>query len=242
MNHMVIRLVAFAFVVVGVGWFGPGRARCEDVCKMRKPHDPSVVLHMEQATQPVMPTKSAKPEIWRSGEVCGANTVYVLLKLIAPDAPEYVVIRRELPSTQATTSILEMKCVLAQHGVEAEIVRASPQTLASYVLPVIAHFQRDRDWPGHFVVLLAADDRVMRVVDGSTGMISDIPRAQFLNLWSGALLVPLRTMSSLVPGVCFTLGGVLLAVLLAPKVAKHMSTSRRFRKSVARLSRTCRRT
>jgi hypothetical protein len=171
-----------------------------------------VTLKMAGTPKNVTADKEMDPSVWRTGQLCGANSVYLVLKLLSPHPPEYEVIRQELPSRDEGTSIVEMRQVLNEHGVAADILRAAPRDLELHHGPVIAHWQQEIEKPGHYVVVLETSTDGMRIVDGTTGSMSVIPRADFLRLWSGVLLVP-RQEQQLWAWLGAFAGGILVAIV-----------------------------
>ena len=77
------------------------------------------------------------------------------------------------------TSLAGITRGAAELGLEARSVRASKSKLDELPLPAIVH------WEGnHWVVLYAVDDRHVRVADPARGL-RRIPRAEFLEKWTG---------------------------------------------------------
>jgi len=184
-----------------------------------------VTLQTDASPKDVVADNGKDPAVWRTGQLCGANSVYLLLKLLLPEAPDYDAIRRKLPSKPDGTSIVDMKQVLGEYGIAADIMRASPEDLMSEARPVIAHWQQERDKPGHFVVVLDTSAGSMRIIDGTTGSISEIPRADFVKMWTGIVLVP-RPRTGVWMWLGPLMGGMFFAVFAFSIVKGRMSDTR----------------
>jgi ATP-binding cassette subfamily B protein len=107
-------------------------------------------------------------------------------------------IRQDAGTDQRGTSVLGMVEAATRLGFVARGVRGPVQSLSRVPLPAIAHVVADRTLQ-HFVVLHAANDREVRIMDPRDGRVHRLAIADFAEQWSGVLVL-------LVPGAGFTRG------------------------------------
>ncbi|MGH7192452.1 MAG: cysteine peptidase family C39 domain-containing protein [Candidatus Saccharimonadales bacterium] len=132
---------------------------------------------------------------WRSGPYCGVNAAYALLRLLDAET-SYEKVRLQISVTGAGSNLMDIRDCLARAGFHAAVVKGSPSDLIRTRTPFIAHFERDERQAfapsdrGHFVVVVAANHRSVRYIDGATATIENQPADNFIRNWSGFMLVP----------------------------------------------------
>ncbi len=107
-------------------------------------------------------------------------------------------IRQDAGTDQRGTSVLGLVEAATRLGFLARGVRGPVESLARVPLPAIAHVVVDRTLQ-HFVVVHAANDREVRIMDPRDGQLHRLSTRDFAERWSGVLVL-------LVPGPGFTRG------------------------------------
>lgn len=134
------------------------------------------------------------PELWQSGPYCGANCIYIVLRLCGrPVSHEDV--RRQLPTEGRGASMLDMARVLDSERLPSKIVRVGPGTLAREPMPLIARLEPRGPESGHFVVIYGVNPHngQLEVMDGTSGTFGSVAPEQFDRDFSGEAIVPTRT-------------------------------------------------
>ncbi len=126
-------------------------------------------------------------EAWRTVNRCGANSLYTFLKMNNASV-SYDHLVRELEANLQGVTLKDLRDAAENRGVDCRVVKATPESLLSMELPVIAHFHVIEDM-GHYVVVVAANDRRITTIDGTTAKISQWEPQKFHERWSGYLLV-----------------------------------------------------
>jgi hypothetical protein len=134
----------------------------------------------------------ASPE--GAGRECGLNSLFMLLRLSGHDVT-YEQTRAAVPIGPMGTSLLELQQAASRLGAKTRLSQCSMAELKREPKPVIAYFLRATggavDGPGHFVVVLKADDTGVEVFDNSypTALWKySVPH--FEAQWSGHILGP----------------------------------------------------
>lgn len=140
------------------------------------------------------PPGVAGPEFWQSGPYCGANSVYILLRLAGRPVAQADLLR-SLPAEGRGASMLDMAKALEAHGIQTRIVRIAPGQLAGEPMPLIARLEPRGSDSGHFVVVFGVrpQSRHVEVVDGTTGSVGDVGPEEFNRDFSGEIIVQTRT-------------------------------------------------
>lgn len=148
----------------------------------------------EDSPGTLRPLSGGSSGSWRTPLFCGVNSMYVFLRLQGVQV-SHQEMEADLPVSARGSTLRDMREVARRHGVAARVVRATPEQLWRCELPAIAHMEKDstagydNQSRGHFVVVVGADRRVVRYIDGSSGIIQTKPAAEFLRQWSGLLLI-----------------------------------------------------
>ncbi len=126
--------------------------------------------------------------IWKRGPYCGANSVAMMLKLNGIDvSPQQL--RESIPLGPHGASLLELKKAAEASGLPVEVVKATPDELQQFPLPLIAHVGDGPDAPGHFVLVCRMQDGAIRAIDGTTGKLLTVAEPLFRRAYSGFALV-----------------------------------------------------
>ena len=105
---------------------------------------------------------------WKTEPICGANSVYLFLRLHEVDvAPESIV--EDVPSTGKGASMSDLKAECAKFGVATDTVKLRPRDLYRIRAPIIAKMDSMKG-DDHFIVVLGAHDSRSSLfsVDGTT--------------------------------------------------------------------------
>jgi ABC-type bacteriocin/lantibiotic exporter with double-glycine peptidase domain len=127
-------------------------------------------------------------EIWRVGNRCGINSVYVLLRLLGRPV-SYDVTAAAFPVRSVGQSIGEMQDFMQSQGVPSEVVMVTPERLRQCPLPAIALLEVDKAEGGHFVVILSVQHDGVWIVDGTSAALNFMPSEEFFREWRGYLLI-----------------------------------------------------
>jgi hypothetical protein len=152
---------------------------------------------------------------WRVEKKCGVNTLYLMLRLTSRPA-DYAAVERCVPVRSEGTTLLDMSRSAAAFGLELAVIKGTPATLRGGGLPVIAHLEEEVGTGGHYVVVTAANEDAIEVIDGTSGKLRVIPESEFNKAWSRYLLIvdaPRRWGWSL-PAL-IALGGLTVALAFA---------------------------
>ncbi|HEY8387461.1 MAG TPA: peptidase domain-containing ABC transporter [Parasegetibacter sp.] len=97
-------------------------------------------------------------------------------------------IRFKALTNEKGTSLLGLMESAKYYGLNSSGVRVATDQLHHIPLPAIAHLVLS-DGSYHFVVLTRIMKKVVKVMDPQTGRIEKLKKAEFLNFWSGAVLL-----------------------------------------------------
>jgi ATP-binding cassette subfamily B protein len=128
---------------------------------------------------------------------CGAACLESVARYYGRHVP-IARIRQHASTDRGGTNVLGMVEAASRLGFSAKGVRGPLEALPRVPLPAIAHVTDGGGRP-HFVVLCAADERRLRVMDPADGRIHRLSREEFASRWSGVLVL-------LVPGEAFRPG------------------------------------
>jgi ABC-type bacteriocin/lantibiotic exporter with double-glycine peptidase domain len=127
-------------------------------------------------------------KVWRVPNKCSVNALFVVLRLRGQEV-SYERVEEVVAVSQAGTSMIELVKSSRQLGLNAQVVRATPRSLRSCSLPVIAHYEEEVGTSGHYVVVTATTTDEIQVIDGTTAALRNMPIADFQTRWSGHLIV-----------------------------------------------------
>lgn len=161
-------------------------------------------------------------EPWQEGNACGANCLFVLLRLYGCAVTHEEVVSG-LPRESRGSHLGALQDYAVSRGVRAEVCRATPAVLDRLPLPAIAHLGEGAN--DHFVVLCAVTERQVQVLDGTRGQLQWLDKGAFEHQWSGYMLLaqepPLVELWHL--GI-WALAGWLLAWLMVNRLGRRAST------------------
>jgi hypothetical protein len=133
------------------------------------------------------PRGALAPSVEADSPDCGANSLYVFLRLHNVGC-SLADVRDEVRVTDHGASMRELKEAAGRHGLDAVVLSASPAELFTR-LPAIARLSatggEDR---GHYVVVTRADENGVQLIDGTTGRLNQVARAAFEREFSGYAL------------------------------------------------------
>ncbi len=95
------------------------------------------------AGEPPLPGGIEGRQRWQEEKCCGANVLYLFLRLHGV-AASHAELLREVPVGENGTSLEDLRRIARQHGLEVEVVRATPKSLSSVRFPAIAHEEVER--------------------------------------------------------------------------------------------------
>ena len=161
--------------------------------------------------------RSAEEMVWRSERTCGANCVYLLLRVHHIEA-DYRELVRETVAQESETSLTQLKRSAEDHGLPCRLRKTGPEGLRALPMPVVAHLDLvgvRGESGGHFVVVLRADDNGLTIVDGTTADTRITPWRDFERRWSGYVMYVSRgsTVVEWAPTAAALAAGALLGYL-----------------------------
>lgn len=125
---------------------------------------------------------------WRDAARCSVNSVYIGLKLLGRRV-DYASVLERVPVGDKGARLTDLRDCAASFGVEAQVVRATPASLAACPLPAIAHCEEERQITGHYVVVVGLTPDGVEYIDGTNGNSCTAPMAEFSKKWTGHLLL-----------------------------------------------------
>jgi ABC-type bacteriocin/lantibiotic exporter with double-glycine peptidase domain len=136
--------------------------------------------------------ETAGPAVVTDERRCGVNAIFALLRVSRVDV-SYGDVLDAVPVEDLGSSLESMRAVAQERGLECDVVRATPDQLASIPLPFIAHFDYGGQ-SGHYVVLIQRYGDRWVFIDGASGLEYSMYHGDLINRWSGVLLVPRESM------------------------------------------------
>lgn len=88
------------------------------------------------------------------------------------------------PSPDRTMDWRTLQDITKKHKLTAQVLRPTPDELREVAVPAMARMKN-----GGFVVLVVNNDEAVFLIDPHTGKALALPRQQFLEVWTGELLV-----------------------------------------------------
>lgn len=144
-----------------------------------------VLLIFVQASHLYGQMASVRKKTERQDRDCGAKCLYVLMRQFNCGESEYrELLRRMGAPTDQGYSMLQLRDAARQSGLSAECIKLEKDQLKSLnkSVGIVLHLQ-----PGHFVILQAATDEDLVVLDATTGKPRYSP-IDGLSEWSGNAL------------------------------------------------------
>ena len=136
----------------------------------------------------------ACPELF----LCGPKAVYMLLKLQGHDVHFSDVIEGTTVGSRGV-SLINVKDMLAKHGIASDIIKCTPNDLPGLRTPYIMYTYTPKvpSDIGHFVVVTAVTDEAVDVVDAHSGLKERyyIEKLKHSSMWDGILIVPHQSRS-----------------------------------------------
>jgi hypothetical protein len=134
----------------------------------------------------------------RASRECGLNSLFVLLRLSGHDVT-YDQTREVVPVGPSGTSLLELHQAASRLGVKTAVYQCSMAELVRLPKPVIAYIRPPHpnllDRPGHYVVVLTADESGVEALDSTFAASYKYPTPMWEGEWSGHILAPLPARS-----------------------------------------------
>lgn len=145
-------------------------------------------------------------KVWRVANKCAVNALYIMLRLHGREI-HYEDLEARLPVGPKGCSLQELRNGATHFGLKTRIVKLTPEDLRQCRLPIIAHFEEEKEITGHYVVLAVVSPSGVEFIDGTSGIISTLPTHQFALNWSGyALVAEERPLWHLLFPLAFLLG------------------------------------
>jgi len=130
---------------------------------------------------------SSMPErYWRNPRRCGINCLYAYMSLHGREHG-FKEIASRVKLGPKGASLDDMQRAATDMGVPSSVVKLTDAELSQIPLPAIAHFDVRG---GHYRLLLEINPDTVTTADMSSGEIKELPRDEFLETWSGYLLLP----------------------------------------------------
>jgi ABC-type bacteriocin/lantibiotic exporter with double-glycine peptidase domain len=93
------------------------------------------------------------------------------------------------------TSLADIRLFLEKNGLDCIVIKTDPAHIGDQRLPLIAHWEEEKDRSGHYVVVTAVGKDWVEYIDGTTAAISVLTLADFSKRWTGyAMIVAPRAM------------------------------------------------
>jgi len=134
------------------------------------------------------PAEGPLPVNWRTNFYCGVNCLYVALRMEGRPV-DYEELCRSAAVGEKGTSLGELARLAKSHGTNYTPVRDLARSIAGWPVPAIVHQQRPDDLMGHYVLYLGRRGDLDAVLDCTTGQIDMLSRGDFLDRWTGYVLL-----------------------------------------------------
>ena len=164
---------------------------------------------------------------WRDINRCGPNSVYVLLRMFGFDC-DYDQMVASMKIDHRGASAASLIRAAGEFGLDLTPLRIEAEKVSSYPMPCIAHLQPPGE-NGHFVILLhAPGDENYSVFECTGGKIEQLNKGDFLNEFSGVLLVRTqdwrqKQLDQMILVIAISSSLVLFILLIATIRRKHPS-------------------
>lgn len=161
------------------------------------------------------------PSVWRTQNKCGVNCTYIVAKLNSCNI-SYNTIEDSLPVRHNGSSLLDIKHLLEEKGLECSAIKTDPVHLGQCEPPIIVHWEEDSATSGHFVVITFIGRGWLEYIDGTTAALSVISLADFSKKWTGyAMLVRRKSSVWMWIAILMVLNGLVMLALLLRAAARH---------------------
>jgi hypothetical protein len=138
------------------------------------------------AGEPVTAADGTK--LWRFGNKCAVNSLYLLLRLRGKPVT-YPEVEAVLPVTANGTNLADVRRCAEGLGLRCRVIKTTPEALYRCPLPAIAHTEEQKATTGHYVVITAVGLDGIEAIDGTSAAINLTPMGSFRKAWTGYLLV-----------------------------------------------------
>jgi hypothetical protein len=139
------------------------------------------------------PSTTGIPRQERAKRECGLNSLYLLLRLAGHDVT-YDQTREAVAISSRGTSLRELQQAASRLGVRTRVSRCSMAELLQTPKPVIAYLRLREGAPlaepGHYVVVLNADEAGVEVLDSAFAGSFKYPTSRWEVYWTGHILAP----------------------------------------------------
>lgn len=153
---------------------------------------------------------------------CGRDCLYVMLRLHGINVTRKEV-DRNVPVGELGSSMYELQKGLLHFGLKADVLKLTPDSLATISLPAVIHLGLTPQ-EGHYWVLLNLDEpKYPKCIDGSVGLFN-CSKGELVRSWSGYALVVKRQPYSLWYYIVLTVDGLLGAILIWIGWLRYTST------------------
>lgn len=174
---------------------------------------------------------STDPPDWRQSRRCGVNSLFILHRLLKKES-SYDDLQYQLGDNQHGHSMLDLIRVSSESGVRLRAVRTVPRNLSLVPLPAIALTEGAAPEVGHYVVLIGVDANSVRLLDGTSGMITVESTQRFSRIWNGELLIAGDSGVAPTAVILFLSGALLLlAVLISGRSSRSHTTNKSVHKN-----------
>lgn len=168
--------------------------------------------------------------VWRAERVCGVNCVYFLLRHRDISA-SYKEVSQSLLQNDTLPSLTDIKKVSQSYGLQLKIGTTTPEGLTAVAFPVIVHLDivgARGEQGGHFSVVLDCDSEGVKMLDGTSVEVRNMPWRDFNRMWSGYLLYADQdsrffTVISWQEGTIAILGGCLCGLVVDGSLFRYLS-------------------
>jgi predicted double-glycine peptidase len=153
--------------------------------------------------QPASAASDLDRSVQRKLTICGTNALYLLLRSHGLPVT-YEQVDRQVERSERGASILQLREAAKALGLATRVRRYTLDALAQHATPLIAHVnetysraasarRNDAVNPeGHFVLVIGADGRSVRFIDGTVGSITEYTWERFPSYWTGYVLEPVE--------------------------------------------------
>ncbi len=139
-------------------------------------------------TPVALPPEMQRSQDWQLGASCGANALFLMLRLYDKDkSVELSDLRRTLAPGERGNSLAELSRHAKAFGLPTEVVRANRDGFRSLRVPFLVHLRSgDR---GHMCMIVDQGGGYIHMIDGTTLAPHRTSEADFFKLWSGYAMV-----------------------------------------------------
>ena len=137
------------------------------------------------------PSLAEKRPSWRENKACGPIAVYILLRLHGCKNTSYDSVLSSLPLSEKGSNLYDLAKCCTSFGITARVEKVPSESLYSTSFPIIAYLKTNNDnlgkyYFGHFVVVLGADGKKIRILDPSMAIQPiEVDLREFSMVYSG---------------------------------------------------------